>query len=386
MRHLEDSVRAAVEDLAASAPSVPDLAGAARIRGRRIRRRRRTVVGLVAAALIGTVITPYAIMEDRRSAPPVPVAPTSAPTPSPDGTDQVPQLSAADDSWWNDPLILPGDVVVAGVGRKSVADAQGQERTAKKTFQEGNVVLDRATGRYRVLSSGYQALDAAPAGRFALVESGTTARMGIADATTGQVRMLGHGPGSGVQWSPDGTKLLVTLLDGGFRVIDAATGDAVDHDLPESRELCPDHCVFTWLPGGTEVALAQRDPGVPRSESRPDTVKSVRVYSVTSGELLRELPIPGVPAGTAAWSPDGRHVLLEPDASADVIRIAEVTSGRTVATIAADSTVPVRFAGSDTVLAAAGRNVYYFSLKGEKKLQVILPAEFAGREISFGGR
>jgi dipeptidyl aminopeptidase/acylaminoacyl peptidase len=386
MKHIEDSVRSVVEELADTAPFPAGLADVARTRGRRIRRRRRAVVGLVAVALVGTVVTPYAVLDERRGAPrPVPVAPTPSESPAPRTTSAVPYVAAAGANWWTKPLVLPGDLAVTGLTRKSVVlDANGVEKEPAATPREGNVVLDRAAGSYRMLSSGYQALKVAPTGRYALVESGTTARVGIADTTTGRVRMLDHGSGSGVEWSPDGEQLLLTLNAGGFRVIDAATAESRDRDIPESRELCPDYCFFTWLPGGQEVALAQRDPDVEQSESRPDTVKSIKVYAVATGKLVRELPVPGVPESSAAWSPDGRHVLLGTDASSDSIRIVEVPSGRTVATVNVDNTVPVRFVGNDTVLGVAGRDAYFYDLSGRLKLRMALPAEFADREISFG--
>ena len=385
MRHLENALRTAVEDLAATAPPAHDLATVARTRGRRIRRRRRAVAGLVAVVLVGGVLTPYAIMEDRRSAPrPVPVAPTPSPSPSlisPQPGDKVPYVAAAGKKWWNEPIALPGGLVVTAVSAKWL----NEDQQPADTLQEGSVVLNRATGRYQVFPGGYRTFEAAPTGRYLLVQDQQTAHIGIANAITGRVRTLSHGSGSGVQWSADGKKLLLTLNAGGFRVIDAATASATDHLIPESNALCPDYCFFTWLPGGKQVAIAERDPAVPQSETRPDTVLKVVVHDVATGKRVRELPLPGVPAGTEAWSPDGKNVLLMPDATEpDAYRIAEVATGRVLGTIYAGRGTPVRFVGNSTVLAIGGRDLYLHDLKGVLKAKLNLPADFTGRDISLG--
>ncbi|MEV6303764.1 WD40 repeat domain-containing protein [Actinoplanes sp. NPDC051861] len=382
MKHFEDSVRAAVEELAATAPPPGDLASVARNRGRRIRRRRRAVAGLAAVALVGSVLTPYAIMEDRRSAPrPVPVAPTPSPSvTSPQPAAKVPYVAAAGKKWWTEPIALPGGLVVTAVSGKWTS-----EQRPADTLAQGSVVLNRATGRYQVFPGGYTMFDAAPAGRYVLVQDDSSARIGIANAATGQVRMLDHGSGSGVEWSSDGKKLLLTLNAGGFRIIDAATGSAEDHTIPESTALCPDNCFFTWLPGGKQVAIAERDPAVKQSEDREDTVQKVVVYDAATGARLRELPLPGVPAGTGAWSPDGKHVLLMPDATEPGgVRITEVATGRVLGTIGSQQRMPVRFVENSTVLAVGGRDLYLHDLNGVLKAKLNLPADFIGRDISLG--
>ncbi|MEU4425111.1 hypothetical protein AB0F81_31200 [Actinoplanes sp. NPDC024001] len=385
MTELERTVRAAVNDLAQQAPPALDLATAARVRGRRIRRRRQALVGLAAAVLVGTVITPYAVLNDRRSAPEPALVTTPPPAPSVEPATTVPYVRAGGVKWWKSPIELPGDLAVTSVSRRGVVmDENGQDVPAAATFKEGNVVLDRDAGRYRVLPSGYQHFEAAPTGRYVLVEN-EAAKVGIADASTGRVRMLDHGSGGGVQWSPDGKTLLLTLNAGGFRLIDAATATRRDHSIPESNALCPDFCSFTWLPNGKEVALAQRDPAVPQSEDRPDTVRSIKIYSVDTGQLVREIPVPGVPVGSTAWSPDGRYVLLRPDASEpNGTRIAEVETGRIVGTIPGEPRVYVH--ESNQIFTIDGIQVGLYNVSGRLQARIALPDDFARREAFIGRR
>jgi hypothetical protein len=395
MTHLEENLRAAVEDLAASAPRLNNLAMVARIRGRRIRRRRQAVLGAAMLVLAGAVITPYAVLNGHRAGPrPQPVASvppsTSAVVPAPSQDVTVPAVRK---DWWKAPIELPGGVVVTSVGRRAAQDENGDDLPVPETMQAGNVALDRATGRYRIFPSGYQLFQAAPTGKYVLVEDGLTARVGIVNSATGGSRKLSHGSGSGaMQWTPDGKKLLLPLNAGGIRLIDATNAAEKDVEIPNANAFCPDFCFFTWLPGGKEVAIAQRDPDVERSEATLSTVKTVDVYSATTGKLLRTLPIPGFPVGSAAWSPDGRHVVLLPDANGSGLRIAEVATGRVVGVIPDISfdyptvTSQVRFIGNDQVLALDGLDAGVYDLTGKLRATSRLPADLAGRTVTLGNR
>ncbi|BCJ43601.1 hypothetical protein GCM10010168_40900 [Actinoplanes ianthinogenes] len=398
MRHLEDRLRDTVGDLAASAPLLNDMAMVARIRGRRIRRRRQTVLGAAVILLAGMVITPYAVFhghrDGRRPQPVASVPPSRLAVPTPSTTVTVPKIRK---DWWNAPVELPGGVVVTSVGRKDPGtDANGTELPSTQDLQHGNVALNRVTGRYQLFHPRYQAFVGAPTGRYVLVADEGAGRnyapVGFLNAVTGKVRLLDHGSGSGaVEWSADGRKALVTLFEGGIRVMDAKTGTEKETVIYNGTAFCPDYCFYTWLPGGKEVAIAQRDPNVPRSEATQSTVKTIDVYSVASGKLVRTLPVPGVPAGSAAWSPDGRYVVLLPDASEENgMRIAEVATGRVVGIIPIAAfnypavTSQVRFLGNDQVLALNGRDAGVYDLTGKRVAGVQLPADFADRAVSLG--
>jgi hypothetical protein len=386
MKHLEENLRAAVEDLAASAPPLNDMAMVARIRGRRIRRRRQTVLGAVVVMLAGMAVTPFAVLDGHRDGQrPHPVAsvpPSESPVipaPMPSTTVTVPKIGK---DWWMAPIKLPGGLVITSVGRSEAFNSGN-------TVRDGNITLNRSTGRYLVFPIEYQVFTAAPTGRYVLVEAGSGdgyVPIGFLNSVTGKIRLLGHGSGSGVEWSADGKRVLLTLNGGGFRLIDAKTTAETDREIPNAKVFCPDYCFFTWMPGGKEVALAQRDPEVERSEALASTIKSIDVYSVESGKLLRTLPVPGVPAGSAAWSPDGRYVALMPDASEENgTRIAEVATGRVVTTLPLAS--QVRFLPDNQILTLGGPrglDVTVYDLAGNVRATGSLPADFVGRQVTIG--
>ncbi|GAA2680287.1 WD40 repeat domain-containing protein [Actinoplanes palleronii] len=389
MRHFEDNLRAAVEDLARAAPAMNDMAVVARIRGRRIRRRRQTVLGAAVVLLAGAVITPYVVLDGRRDGQrpqPVDSVPTSkAPVvPLPSGPVTVPAIRA---DWWKAPIELPGGVVVTSVSRPNTYNDDGTPTFTGDTPQDGNVALNRLTGRYQVFPVKYQVFEAAPKGHYVLVEdesmAGGYVPVGIVDAAYNGAQVLTHGSGLGTEWSPDGKKVALTTSLGNLRIIDAKSVTEKEREIPGGRELCPDTCTFTWLPGSKEVALPQRDPDVAESESVPDTIKEIKVFSAATGKLLRTLPIPGVPTGSAAWSPDGRYVALRPDATApDGTRIAEVATGRVVTTLPRAG--QVRFLAEDQILALSGLDVTVYDLTGTVRATSRLPADFNNREVSLG--
>ncbi|AEV89240.1 putative WD repeat-containing protein [Actinoplanes sp. SE50] len=384
MRNLDRDLRVTVADLAAGAPPLNDLAMVARIRGRRIRRRRQTALGAAVLVLAGLAITPFAVF--RRHAEPAPPAVVPSVTPS----STPPPVAAIRTDWWKAPITLPGGVVITSVSRRgSFNSLDSIPASAGRTVHEGNVALDRATGRYRVYPIDYQEFVAAPTGRYVRVD-GTVGGVGILNVQTGGVRQLHHGTGSGaMQWSADGQRMLLSLNAGGIRTIDAKTGQETDVTIPDTG--CPDYCFYTWLPGEKEVAIGQVDPAVPQSEDRPDTVGSVKVYSASTGQLSRTLPVHGVPAGSAAWSADGRYVVVLPDASQpDGLRVIETATGRVVGTIPGFRfdypavSDQIRFIGNDRILTAEGLDLNYYDLTGKKLAGMRLPDDFADRDVAFG--
>ncbi|WP_127499185.1 hypothetical protein [Actinoplanes solisilvae] len=289
--NLEQKVRTAVHDLANDVPFPSDLAEVARKRGRRVRRRRQTGLAATGLVLVAVAAVPFALPEAHRDQP-HPAATTEAPV----------RRTTAAPVWGKTPLKLPGDVIVTAVTRNDV----GRDGPAGKTLATGNVVLDRASGRYVALGGDYYTVWGAPKTHRGVVSG---------DRGLGIVRNNGRIAWAKVsyilepQWSPDGTRLLATTLNG-YSVIDAATGKVHRENTSEVMDVCPDECFFTWLPDGRRVALAQRDPDVPQNEEVADTIKKVAILDVNSGKLLTTLPVRGVPSGQDAWSPDGTKVLV----------------------------------------------------------------------------
>ncbi|WP_328463960.1 hypothetical protein OHA21_39400 [Actinoplanes sp. NBC_00393] len=365
MKYLEESVRVAVEELAASAPYSHDLATVARSRGRRIRRRQQMAVGLAAVLLVGAVVTPYAILDGRQAAP-VPIAPSPSPT-------ELAPAPVISEQWWKEPVRLPGGFVITALSQPG--KRLGQGKSGGSTPQTGNVVLDRSTGRYRVLDGEFSTVIGAPAGKYAIVYRGQD--LGIADSTTGQVRQFDFGPATsfGAQWSPDGTRLLLTR-ENGFRILDPATGEHQDRDTPGGLSNCADQCFFAWL-SPTEVSLPQR-------QASSQAVAAMHVFSTGNGALLRTVPLVRTPvSGQNAVSPDGRHMLIDPDRNDMYAReFIDVRSGRTVGTFRGIG--PAHFVADDQILVVGSKAAVLYDLAGNELQSTSMPPEFSGRRISVG--
>jgi dipeptidyl aminopeptidase/acylaminoacyl peptidase len=241
--------------------------------------------------------------------------------------------------------------------------------------RDGSVVLDRSTGRYRLIPGKSVGLLAAPAGRYSAVFD-AAGDIGIADSSTGRVRSFPYGPQAGgngfasdAQWSPDGARLLVTRPTG-IRILDAGTGGHRDWDDPR---LTNPRSV-TWLPDGTEIAVAV--PGLAGT-------LTISVYAADTREKLRTLPVHGAPVSQNAWSPDGRYVLLLPeDHAKPSVRVAEVATGRRVSSLPSGGGAFFVTAGQIHVM--TGRTAKLYGLSGKLLQQTALPSGFAGRQISVG--
>ncbi|MGX6607877.1 TolB family protein [Micromonosporaceae bacterium Da 78-11] len=355
--NLEDTVRAAVHDLAEDAPPAHDLATVARVRGRRLRRRRQTGLGLAALALIAVTVTPYAVLH------------RDAPAPTPLQTQSVPT------EWWQTPYRLPGGMIVTALTRKDVGAVDVPGGT---TERDGNVLLNRETGRYTVLPSSYYTVYGAPAGEYGMAANGTGGS-GIIDAKGGRgIWMdLSFEP----RWSSDGSRILFTT-DEGFAVMDAATGKIRRQALPAAIQRCPDDCIFSWLPGDQEVALARVDPDVQQSESKPDKILDIAVYSAATGKRVRIVPVAGVPFGPDAWSPDGNSVLVQDEAFAGrPKRIADVATGKIRGTVPG---MNVHFLPNGKILSLTDEEALLYDADGKLLQRQSLPADFKDRTASIG--
>ncbi|SCF43431.1 hypothetical protein [Micromonospora mirobrigensis] len=321
-RRTEESLRAAVRDLAGEARTAPELAGAALRRGRRLRRRRRATAAGAALAAVAVLTAPFLLLRpDPQAGTAGWVAPsgvaTTAPAPTPT---RRPGAVTDPTDWTRAPVALPGGWVLTGA-------------TSTGTPAEPGYALDRQSGRY--VPGRYEETWAAPRGRVAaVVDYERRGELGLLDLPTGKVRwarvdqwiMTPH-------WSPEGSRLALTIMDkeGGFAlgVLTVATGDYRTYPMELTRHLCTDQCFFTWSRDGREVALQQTDPDAPRSEASPHLRRGVQFFSADDGRPTRFVPVPGDPAGPWSWSPDGRRVVLKgPDGPV----LAEVATGRVLRT------------------------------------------------------
>src|SRR5687768_8634318 len=108
--NLEDTVRAAVHDLADDAPAPHDLATVARARGRRLRRRRQAGFGALAVAVVAIVVTPFALPRGEDRIPPV--------VPAPPATDTPATSDPNTGNWWESPYRLPGGAIITALSHR----------------------------------------------------------------------------------------------------------------------------------------------------------------------------------------------------------------------------------------------------------------------------
>ncbi|MET0424867.1 MAG: hypothetical protein ABW046_13375, partial [Actinoplanes sp.] len=278
------------------------------------------------------------------------------------------------------PVTLPGGLVVTALTRNDVgrSTADGDPVPAARTLEAGNVVLDRTTGRYQALAQSYYTVWGAPRGNRGVVSNGA-AGLGILQATN-VPRWVIAKYALDPQWSPDGTRLLLTTTNG-FSVVDASTGRIRRHSLPEAVAHCPDWCLFTWLPGGKSVAVARRDPSVDQSESKPDTIQDIGIYDATSGDFVEAVPVAGAPAASGAWSPNTERVLVqsaEPDGDQSIV---DIRTGQVLGTIPERN---AQFLVDGRVLGLTDATASLYDGSGKLLEQMALPADFAGRTISVG--
>jgi hypothetical protein len=285
--------------------------------------------------------------------------------------------------WWRAPVRVPGGKVITGVARTDI----GNGRTTINTFDKGNVALDAGTGRYAVVRGNLREIWVAPTGRYAAVTSERrSGEVGIVDlARTGApkapVRWTKIRYSLEPQWSPDGKALLLTEEDG-FAVLDAASGRLRRHPVDGDAYLCTDYCLYTWLPRGDEVAIALTDASVPRSESAPHARRGVQIFSASTGEPVRTVPVRGTPTGPDCWSPDGRHVLVQSDSfEVSQTRIVEVATGRVVGAV---PTGAAHLVGDDRVLGLAGETAVLYDLTGRPVERWTLPGNLGVRNLTLG--
>ncbi|SCE75075.1 hypothetical protein GA0074696_0621 [Micromonospora purpureochromogenes] len=308
----EDNLRAAVHQLADEARSVPGLAERALRGGRRVRRRRR------ATASAGAILAAVALATPFLLARPQPTTQVAEPAPPGTATRSAPVSvePKSGGNWTSTPLVLPGEWVVTG--------AIGITDPTSWAW-----VLDRETGRYRTVS-GYAQVWTAPRGHVAAVLSfERPSETGLLDLRTGAVRWIRTGRQiMQPQWSPDGSRLVLTIddKDAGSTAIGVLTATGRFRAFPVDTEkfFCTDYCFFTWGPDGREVAFQQTDSALPRSESARHPRRGVQFFSAEDGRPTRFLAVRGDPAGPWSWSPDGQRVVLT---GPDGPQLVEVATG-----------------------------------------------------------
>ncbi|NES29737.1 hypothetical protein GCE86_25470 [Micromonospora terminaliae] len=355
---LDETLRAAVRDLADGAGPAPDLAARALGRGRRLRRRRRVTAAAAALVAVAAVTLPFVLLRPRPAPPPTTPPTTATPSPS------MRPTPGAD--WAGKPLVLPGDWVVT---RAQAAGGSG-----------GGVLLDRKRGRY-FSTDRYDGIFPAPTGSLVAVRDDDRPReIGLFDLASGKTRWYEVGRAlSTPRWSPDGRRLLFTshqVDHFGFIVLHP-DGTRQVHPVGLLGWPCADSCEFTWTRDGREVALTLSKR---RSESWPrDLAKGVQLLSAEDGRPTRLVTMPGGPVGPDAWSPDGRYVVVQGQQEPLLV---ETATGRVVNPL---PTADVVWVTDDRLLYRRPNGSRDFVLadpSGRELVRQPLPKQLVGLELS----
>ncbi|GAA2495184.1 hypothetical protein [Winogradskya humida] len=345
---MNDLLRQAIREMADETRPAGDLAAGAMARGRQLRRRRRAAVGAAVALLVLITFIPYAVLRETHRQETPAVEPTPTPT-------------IGHPPWSPDkPFGLPGGWMVTGLAGDTDA------------------VFDTETRKYRLLEKDFTGIWVSPDARYAAVTDDVRPYIGIIDLRTQRLTWTTVGFVLEPQWSSDSASLLLTGTDR-FTVITAATGKVRRHPLDE-RFSCVDYCLYTWLPGNKEVALAK--VGVNGSETNGPTVSALTVLDATTGEWTRDLAVPGVPPGQDAWSPDGTTVIVRGDGKQpDLLRIADVTTGKVRTQLA---TTRAFFISDDRIIGFENGTAVLMDLDGRAIAKQDFPEELTDLSLSYG--
>ncbi|MBI5671369.1 MAG: WD40 repeat domain-containing protein [Chloroflexi bacterium] len=193
----------------------------------------------------------------------------------------------------------------------------------------------------------------------------------ILDVATRQVikRLSGHHCRlTSVAWSPDGSRIASSSLDGTAKVWDVTSGEIISTTSTPTLG----RGELVWSPDGTKIADVW--------------VEDVRfeIWDAATGQSIR---IVGVPSGgvilTIAWSPDGTKIVSD-GGDDSILRIWDAVTGELVTTFAGHTdyvrSVDWSLDGSKIASASRDNSIRIWDAASEQTLQVI-PAD--ARDIAW---
>ncbi|GGV47040.1 WD40 repeat domain-containing protein [Streptomyces spectabilis] len=328
------------EEAAASGTARGDLAD--RVLTARRRRNRRGAAGAVAvaAALVAAAVTVPELGDDAEAASPASESITGDVVAHPD---QSPPRD----------MVAAGGTAVSGYFTSRTVKQPGGD----ELFTRHYTVLDQKAGRYKALDTKWAWVDVAPGMRTAAVLEGElpARRIGMLDLITGKVErwIPVERPVAGVEWSPDGKRLVATaysknpdrLIDRsgdhpangaqphgsrtGFYLVDAGSGEVGPfrklRQPPPSTEWSgydgnPREDV-DWSHDGTKLYVEQLKPSNGKSDSRAWYTTSGAKTTAPAGERFGGW-------SRAGLSPDGKLVASDGDSGGS--RLVDPRTGKKV--------------------------------------------------------
>jgi TolB protein len=192
-------------------------------------------------------------------------------------------------------LALPGPGAASVPGRPGLIAFVTTKVVATQGLYS---VRPDGTGRARLPSAPSPTLPAASADGMRIAWAGDDGTLWVAQADGSGAHSLGA-PGAWPSFSPDGTRIVVSLLNDGLSVVDTATG--ATQQLTTNVVSGPPH----WSPDGAWIAYVGRAPA-PGPERPSPALRLVRPDGSDDHVLVRNFD-----AGrSVAWSPDGTRLAL----------------------------------------------------------------------------
>ncbi|AVT39998.1 WD40 repeat domain-containing protein [Plantactinospora sp. BB1] len=296
-------LREAVHELAGSPHQPPDFAAAAVVQGRRMRRRRQTIAAAASVVAVAAIVAPYVWLRPDPQppglavgGPPATTTPAAATTSPP-----TPQPTPSGD-WHDGPVELPGGALLL---------------SARPAGSKGPTwAYDTNRRRYVSVPETYTSVRVSPRHPVAAVRhSGRSTEIGLYDLATGKPQWFETGATvAGVEWSPDGRRLLVSLRDkkgvASIGLFVLGEGTLQFHPVKARPVSCAGLCRFTWTPNGREVAVSQADPVVNPPGAATSSRPGLQFFAADDGMPTRSAPVHGDVASSGAWSPDGALVVV----------------------------------------------------------------------------
>jgi hypothetical protein len=229
-------------------------------------------------------------------------------------------------------VALPAGVAaMPGVPTHLIDETSAPIELVDGWYVAGNqLVLDPRTRSYQSFGRPEVAM-LSPTGRW--VAAGNPTGYRVYDLEFGGSARYDIGVNSGfgysvlrgfAQWSPDGETLLASFgadrVEAAAELIDVTTQTAEFVIMGSTPDPCLT-CEVSWMPSGTELAMA-----VGTSDDQGLHVTGVQTFAL-DGTPSALLPIRGIPAGVGAWSPDGRHVIVNSGPYAGAAQIVDVATG-----------------------------------------------------------